>query len=290
MTVSEAAAIHVPDPSTTANYQTWEIILSRHQRGFQQTFDLSTLYPADATSRYAVAPQIEAGLQQNEEYFLATLSEKRERIRLHDYDTIYRHAWLYEAVLYDKLSCRTPAEICRILNNIAVSAKIDLTNLNVLDLGGGSGIFSAALRTFLGIKHVSGLDISQEAKEAAKRDRPGIYDSYYNVDLTALTRSEFDRLISSEFDCVGVASATGWNNHIPVTGFATAFQILRRGGIFIFHVKRDPIDPECQELYGWMDDLINTGMVELLHREECFHRKSVDGASIFYDVVVSRKH
>ena len=54
-------------------------------------------------------------------------------------------------------------------------------------------------------------------------------------------------LYQAEFNVVAMASATGWGNHIPMSGFEQSFDLLSRGGWFIFHVKPNDDDSRQQD-------------------------------------------
>jgi SAM-dependent methyltransferase len=224
------------------------------------------------------------GLSQGEEYFLFHQDGKEKRIGLHDYQTIYKYPMLYEALLYETLKCRTPSEICNVLNKVWEDR--DKSKLHMLEIGAGSGIFAEYLRKEVGITDISGLDIYEEAKQAAERDRPSLYSSYYVCDLTDLQPEMLAELQGQQFNCIGVASATGWGNHIPLKGFEQAFDLLAPGGWFIFHVKPNDPDPECVALNQWIGKKIDSKELDVRVRQSCFHRKGIDGTPIYYDVVV----
>ncbi len=227
-------------------------------------------------------------LSQGQEYFFIEKDGKKEQVQLHDYLKIYSVPWLYEEVLYELLKCNTPVAICDLLEKVLRETETNPLDLRVLEIGAGSGIFAQHLRG-LGIKRITGLDILEIAHQAAERDRPGLYDDYYVADLTDLSSEAHKELADQEFNCVAVASATGWGNHIPVLGFATAFELLAQGGWFIFHVKRDKDDAECLELCDWIDTLVGSRKMRVLANESCFHRYSIDNKPIFYDVIIGSK-
>ena len=51
------------------------------------------------------------------------------------------------------------------------------SDLRVLDLGAGNGIVAERL-TEAGVGHIVGVDLLEEAAQAAERDRPDAYDDY----------------------------------------------------------------------------------------------------------------
>lgn len=230
-----------------------------------------------------------SGLSQGEEYFYATIDGKRHKIQLHDYESIYQHPFLYEAVLCDFLKYGTPQEIIKALKQVTISEKIQPEEMNVLEIGAGSGVFGEHLANF-GVGKLTGLDIEPAAKEAAFRDRPGLYHDYVVLDLINLTPAQSEMLLERQFNCVAVAAATGWGNHIPVAGFQSAFDHLMPNGLFIYHVKRDKDDLECVELAQWIDNLIAKKALDCKFHDACYHRQTIEGFDIYYDVIIGIKN
>lgn len=227
--------------------------------------------------------------RQSDEFFRATVDGKRQRFNIHDYATLYRIPWLYDIALYHNLDCRTPTEMSGAIDEVWNSLGVDRSGFRALELGAGSGAFGHELKHTLGIPHLEAIDICPEAAEAAERDRPGLYDAYHIDDLTGLSPQTEASLYASEFNVVAMASATGWGNHIPLAGFEQSFDLLVRGGWFIFHVKPNDPDPECIELCQWVEGKAASGKLDQKYRGSHFHRKSSNGSEIFYDVVIGLK-
>lgn len=228
-------------------------------------------------------------LSQGEEFFYVQLNGEEKKMKLHDYEDLYKHPFLYEAILYDLLKCSTPQAICNLLKKALQENEVQAKDLRVLEMGAGSGIFGEALKN-MGVGYVAGLDIYEIAKEAAYRDRPSLYDKYYIEDLTQPSEDAVKDIEASKFNCVAVASATGWGNHIPVKGFDNAFNVLEDGGWFVYHVKRDAEDQECIDLCAWIDDKIESKIFEVKAQDSCFHRNSIQNVPIYYDVIIGTKN
>lgn len=229
------------------------------------------------------------GLHQTEEYFLVTLDGEQVKIALHDYPTIYQYPWLYETVVYQRLGCNSPKGICDILQKVFTEHHIDPTFIHMLEIGAGSGIFAEHLKTTLNIGKIYGLDIHQEAKIAAYRERNNVYSGYYIADLTNLSAETVAEFSQQKFNCVGFASAVGMN-HIPVEGIEQALQLLEPNGWFIFHAKPNDPDDGCIHINHWIHRKIENTQITLVHRESCFHRYSTNGEKIYYDVIVAVKN
>lgn len=59
----------------------------------------------------------------------------------------------------------------------------NISDITVLDMGAGNGIVAEELVN-LGLDDVIGVDIIEEAKQAAFRDRPEVYSDYIFDDST----------------------------------------------------------------------------------------------------------
>lgn len=226
--------------------------------------------------------------RQSDEFFVATIDGETRRYNIHDYDTLYAVPWLYDIALYHNLACRTPTEMAAAIDQVWTAANVDRAGLRTLELGAGSGAFGHELRA-LGVGRLEAIDISAAAAVAAGRDRPGLYDAYHVDDLTALSPDVRAALEAAEFNVVAMASATGWGNHIPLEGFQRAFDLLRPGGWFIFHVKPNDPDPECIELCRWIEGKAADGELAQRYRASHFHRRSSNGQDIYYDVVIGER-
>ncbi len=246
--------------------------MDNHSNRFDDPYSIKLLEPTSS--------------RQSDEFIEGSFDGKRTRFNLHDYEFMYNHPLLYDIVLYDYLKCRTPDEIAAVVKRVWEANDVDASSIRMLEIGAGSGAFGECMRSVVGVGELVGLDISATAMKAAKRDRPSIYDDYVVADLTALGSVVEGKLRDSRFSCIGVASATGWGNHIPVAGFENAFDLLTPGGWFIFHVKPNDPDPECIELCRWIDKKIESGQAEQKYRGSHFHRLRTTGSEIFYDVVL----
>ncbi len=132
-------------------------------------------------------PASEGGIKtQAEEYCIIEQDGHERRIRFHDYHEIYAIPVLYEHLFHERLKCKSPDVITRLLIEQINKSSDPISELAVFDLGAGNGIVGEILKQN-GVNMIVGIDVVPEAAMAARRDRPGVYDDYYIEDLRNLT-------------------------------------------------------------------------------------------------------
>ena len=116
-------------------------------------------------------PQTDVGeLSQDEVYFyLLNAQGEKTKLRLHEYERIYRIPGLYEQVVYDRLKCQSPSTVTNVLKYSLSQSEQRLSELRVLDLGAGNGMVGEELKKH-GVSRLIGVDIIPEAA----RPRSGI--------------------------------------------------------------------------------------------------------------------
>jgi len=160
----------------------------------------------------------------------------------------------------------------------------------VLDFGAGNGIGGAELRA-AGVGYVAGLDLEPEARAAAERDRPGVYDHY----LVGELGSSHDTLLSDLRALAPTAllalSAIGVG-HVPPNALAQALDLLDPGGLFAFAVTpnllpgSEDAEGQASGYPGFLADLFERS--EELGRAEYVHRRYADGSDHPAVAVVGR--
>jgi predicted TPR repeat methyltransferase len=179
-------------------------------------------------------------LCQDEVYFYLTGKAGEEKILLHDYARIYQNPGLYEQVVYDRLRCQSPAAVAEALQTSVSQADQRLSELRVLDVGAGNGMVGEELKNH-GVSRLVGVDIIPEAREATLRDRPGVYDAYYVMDLLELGDDERDELVSWAPDCLISVAALGFGD-IPPRAFVEALNVIAKDGWVAFNIKESFFD------------------------------------------------
>src|SRR5688572_16287390 len=150
--------------------------------------------------------------------------------------------------------------------------------VRVLDAGAGSGVSGAALAA-RGMSLVVGLDILPAAREAALRDRPGLYGAYLAADLCALGAADAETIRAAAPNALACVGSVG-GDHLPPAAVAAALELLCAEALvaygFDFTIADDPLRP-----------LLARDGRELV-RERGFHRRTVTGGERHWEAVVVR--
>lgn len=240
-------------------------------------------------SRYRIQfpPAKEHDLGQDEAYFYLIEKGERSKIKFHDYDVIYRHPGLYEQLFYERLQCCSPEKVKELLRLSLESENLVCSKLRVLDLGAGNGIMASELKQ-LGVSRIVGADIIPEAREAAYRDRPEVYDDYYVSDFTKLSEGETAELEEWHFDCFTSVAALGFGD-IPPEAFLRGLQFLPVGGWAAFNIKETFLDEGDQSGFSrFIRKLILSDYLTVYHLERYRHRLSMEGVPLHYYALVGR--
>lgn len=238
--------------------------------------------------RIELPPPADDDVDQDEAYFHLAENGTREKIRFHDYGAIYDRPGLYEQLFYDRLKCQSPAKVAGVLSRSIQKGHDQPTELRVLDLGAGNGMAAEALAD-VGVARLVGVDIIGEAREAAFRDRPGIYDHYYVADLCHLEGDVERDMRAWSFNCLVCVAALGFGD-IPPTAVAKALDLIEPDGWIAFNIKDSFFDVRDTSGFStFVRALIFSGYLDLFHLERYRHRLSVDGQPLSYFAIVGRK-
>jgi predicted TPR repeat methyltransferase len=228
------------------------------------------------------------GLDQDEEWCEITIKGERRRIRLHDYAEIFNVPGLYETLFAERLDCDSPRVVCGLLREQLDEAGIDASDLIALDFGAGNGMVGEVLDE-LGIGTIVGLDLLQEARQAALRDRPDVYEDYHAIDLTDMDADERAELRDVDFDLLTCVAALGFGD-IPPVAFAEALNFVSDGGWVAFNVRDRFFDEQDPTGFGgFLQQLFRVGVLEERARVRYTHRVSVDGEPLHYLAVIACK-
>jgi len=229
-------------------------------------------------------------LDQDEEWCEIELADgERRRIRFHDYAAIYKVRGLYERLFADQLDCESPRVVCDLLGEALRDAGLKPEELTALDFGAGNGMVGERLDE-LTVGEIVGVDLLPEARDAAQRDRPGLYAAYYALDMTQLTAEQRRDLMRHDFDVMTCVAALGFGD-IPTLAFAEAFNLVGSPGWIAFNIRDRFLEENCETGFGGLlARMFREGILEERIRTRYTHRVSVSGEALEYDAIVSQKH
>jgi SAM-dependent methyltransferase len=232
-------------------------------------------------------PDVEA-IEQGKEFLFLEQDGRKEKIEFHDYDRIYKIPGLYEHLFYEKYKCNSPQVVCGLLKKHIEQERQGDEPIAALDIGAGNGMVGEQLAD-LGAEAIIGIDIIDEAAEAAQRDRPGIYDAYHVTDLTDMPPDVEHFLENIDFNCMTVVAALGFGD-IPPDAFASGYNLVSSQGWVAFNIKEDFVCEHDQSgfcrLIGRLEE---DGIMEIRERLRYRHRFCQDGTPLFYYAVVGKK-
>lgn len=245
--------------------------------------------PRSVRERFEIRfPARDSAVDQDEEWCEVGLNGSPRRLRFHDYAEVYSIPGLYEQLFYDELECRSPETVCGLLREELGRAGIEPTELTVFDVGAGNGMVGEELDR-LGAGTLVGVDIIEEAAEAARRDRPTLYDDYYVVDLTEIPDGVRDELEAKRFNCLTSVAALGFGD-IPPRAFAEAYNLVEDGGWVAFTIKEDFLGDEDKTGFSQLIEMmLDEGNLELRGQRRYRHRLSMARKPLHYVAMVARK-
>lgn len=223
------------------------------------------------------------GLDQHEEYF--TL--KDEKINFHDYKRIYQTPGLYEEVFHRQLKCQSPQVIKDLLYKNVGQGDTSQRALKILDFGAGNGLVAEALNTE-NPELIVGVDVIDEARQAALRDRPEVYENYFVVDLATAEERIMKKLKAYDFNAMVSVAALGFG-HIPPESFINAFNLVEPGGWVAFNLRDKFLTERDESGFRQTMDWLADGYIEFKDEKTYVHRLSVSGEPIYYTARVGRK-
>lgn len=225
---------------------------------------------------------------QNEEWCEVTVDGETRRIRFHDYDQIYEIPGLYEELFYKQLQCCSPSRTIRLLQEVLGDAEDEPQRLKVLDLGAGNGMVGDELRARQA-ETIYGIDILPEARMATERDRPGVYDAYWVMDLTDLPKSEESTLRDQEFNCLTSVAALGFGD-IPPQAFIKATDLIETLGWMALTIKEDFLrERDTSGFCSLIRRLNREEVIQIQAYRRFRHRLAVSGKPLYYVAMVARK-
>lgn len=243
----------------------------------------------DTNDLQIALPEKGLNLEQDAEWCVIRDKKGWREIRFHDYSEVYDVPGLYERLFYDILKCESPRVIRRLLTTEAKNDGIAASRLRVLDLGAGNGMVGEELADE-GVKHIVGVDIIESAKEAAHRDRPGVYRDYLITDMTALCDEDRACLQSHKLNALTCVAALGFGD-IPTKAFVEAWNLIADGGWAAFNIKDAFLNGEDSSGFSRLiQRMIDDGTLQVRVREHYRHRLATNGDPLYYVAMVGTKH
>lgn len=232
-------------------------------------------------------PELE-NVEQGKEFFTLERNDRKEKIDFHDYDRIYEIPGLYEHLFYDRYKCNSPEVVCNLLKQHIDIDKNESEPLRALDIGAGNGMVGEQLAE-LGADAIVGVDIIEEAAEAAQRDRPGLYSNYHVADLTDLPSEDERALKEFEFNCMTVVAALGFDD-IPPAAFASGYNLVSSEAWVAFNIKEDFVcEQDKSGFCNLIEQLEDDDIIDIRERRRYRHRFCQDGTPLYYYAVVGKK-
>ena len=230
----------------------------------------------------------DTAVAQDQEWCEVLRDGEVERIRFHDYHRIYAIPGLYELLFAEMLECASPRIVTSLLKEQLERESVSPRDLAALDLGAGNGMVGEEL-SGIGVSSVVGVDLIEEAREAAERDRPGLYDDYLVLDMASMPPDTERVLRSREFSCLATVAALGFGD-IPPAAFLTAYNLVSDEGWIAFNIKKDFLDgTDGTGFSRLLRRMFEDRAMEELSRREYQHRLAVNGDALPYVAIVARK-
>ncbi len=160
--------------------------------------------------------------------------------------------------------------------------------LTALDFGAGNGMVGELLAE-LTVGEIVGVDLLPEARDAAHRDRPGLYQAYYALDMTQLTPEDRRSLMRHDFDLMTCVAALGFGD-IPPLAFAEAFNLVGSPGWIAFNIRDRFLEEDTSGFGGLIAKMFREGVLEERASSRYTHRISVAGEPLEYVAIVAEKH
>ena len=234
-----------------------------------------------------IIPVLDHQLEQDEEYVIVDFGNRREKVRLQDYGAIYKIPGLYEEIFHKHLKCNSPTVMCGMLSDALEESGYGIGDCRVLDVGAGNGVVGEQIKE-RGCDLVVGVDILTEARDAVDRDRAGIYDGYYVMDLSQLDDKEAEKLKQYDFNVLITVAALGFND-IPPRAFLNAFNLIKEEGWIAFNIKDRFLTDEDDTGYRKIIKGISEDNLSVYQGNRYCHRLSLKGKELNYIAIVGQK-
>ncbi len=229
-----------------------------------------------------------SGLAQADERLTVIFADgRREHMRLHEYGRVYAVPGLYEEVVQKRLECASPAALSKALVKHVSQCGEDSSALRLLDIGAGNGVVGEELRklgvngTFVGMDNESG------ARDAAERDRGGLYVEYLIGDLAELSISS----VVEKHNLTGMVGAGALGlGHVSARDLNATWQQFRPGAWLAVTLPENIVNADRNELSEYIAALrAGEENTEVIEFSRFRHRFRMSGEPIYYYLMVARR-
>jgi hypothetical protein len=215
------------------------------------------------------------------------LLDDGELMHLHEYPRLYAVPGLYEHVVQERLRCRSPQVAAQGFLRAVERQGSEPASIAVLDFGAGTGLVGELVLRG-GVARVVGVDSLPAARDACRRDRPGVYADYLVGDL-----GSSDSTLSLALDryAIGglVSAGTFGGTHAPPAALVYALALLPAGAPVAFTIDERWMDDAGPDGFGVaVERLVTAGNLEVNERTRFQHRVTTTGEPIFYELLAGR--
>lgn len=232
--------------------------------------------------------ELQPGRDQTEESLVVRHADGRtDEFRLHEYERVYAIPGLYEEVVQRRLLSASATILAERLVACAGDTGTAPADLAVFDLGAGNGVSGEELRA-RGVRTIVASDGIVEARDAAHRDRPGLYTEYLVGDTDDLP--QVPGLIREHgLNALVCAGALGLG-HITADSFHRLWSAFAPGAWFSVSLHEDLAEPGGSDFGDYLTTFeAREDGGDILVREPFRHRLTMAGEPITYVAIVARK-
>lgn len=236
------------------------------------------------------SPDKAGELDQDEEWCELQVGGKWKRLRLHDYHEIYDVPGLYEKLFHRSLQCTSPRRVAELFAEVLQDWPEDDQPTRIFDVGAGGGMVAEQVLEQTPAESAIGIDLISQARDAARRDRPWVYDDYFVANLCDLPENVEEKIRDRRPDTLTTVAALGFGD-IPTRAFVTALDVIETPGWVVFNIKENFLSEgsDATGFAGLIHQLRTDGILRVEAFRRYRHRISALGEPLHYVAMVARK-
>ena len=166
-----------------------------------------------------------------------------KQIAVWEYGRMYEHPFLYDIIFTDILNLNAPIDLINYFTD-TINGVAPQNKFRVLELASGSGLAGKEIVNSGKTELLIGVDIIEQAKIAALRDQPNVYDDYFVLDFASLTKDQIKSLLSYNFNCFFVTTGTGGADDdsgykdVMLDAYKQAIELLEPYSYIFFNIRQ----------------------------------------------------